>query len=123
MSQHPSPNTSGNYGGIPPSLIIPPSILASAEKLARKAAELNGLIAPQTASCLAKLIDAAAAPLTQAWVSTEHWGVGSRDSSADPAIDPRRRIVALMGRHDQLVISQPSGSGAAWTLMRFAPQS
>lgn len=53
MNQHPSPSTSGDYGGVPLSLIIPPSILASAEELARKAAELDGLIVPHTASCVA----------------------------------------------------------------------
>lgn len=86
MSQHPSPSASGNYLGALPSLFIPPSILASAEELARKAAELNGVVEPQTAICLAKLIEAADAPLTQVWDSTEQWGAGSTEPAAEPAL-------------------------------------
>ncbi|MFG0528978.1 hypothetical protein ACF8FB_01320 [Pseudomonas sp. yb_2] len=119
MSQHPSSSTGGNYWGAPPSLFIPPSILASAEELARKAAELNGLIAPQTASCLAKLIEVADASLTQVWDATK-LGSDQKNLRPDPAIDPRRRIVAVLGHHDQMLISEPIGYGAAWTNIRHS---
>ncbi|MGO3987232.1 hypothetical protein ABI582_23010 [Pseudomonas sp. SAS7] len=113
MKQHPSPSTTGNYWGATTSMFISPSILATAEELARKAAELNGLIAPQTATHLAQLIEAADAPLTQVWDATEH-GSDQNNLRPDPAIDPRRRIVAVLGHYDQLLISEPVGRSAAW---------
>ncbi|PVZ42571.1 hypothetical protein [Pseudomonas sp. CC120222-01a] len=120
MSQHSSPSTGGNYWGASPSLFIPPYILARAEKLASKAAELKGLIAPQPARCLAKLFEAADAPLTQVWGSTEQRGSAPQDTLADSAIDPRRRIVALLSLYDQSLISEPIGYGAAWTNIRHS---
>ncbi|MGJ7547622.1 hypothetical protein [Pseudomonas alloputida] len=119
MKQHPSPSTTGIYCGATTSMFISPSILASAEELARKAAELNGLIAPQTATRLAQLIEAADAPLTQVWDATEH-GSDQKKFRPDPSIDPRRRIVAVLGHHDQLLISVPEGRSAAWVYIRHS---
>lgn len=120
MTQHPFPSTTGNYRIATTSLSIPPSILANAEELGRKAAELNGLIAPQTSNRLAQLIEAADAPLTQVWDATEHIGSEPKNVRPDPAIDPRRRIVALLGHHDQLLISEPAGPRAAWMYIKHS---
>lgn len=118
MKQPPPPITTGNYTGATTSMFITPSILASAEELARKAAELKGLIAPQTASGLARFLEAVDAPLIHGWASTERWGADSMDATVDPAIDPRRRIVAVLGHYDQLLVSEPSGYGAEWISIR-----
>ncbi|NIF29468.1 hypothetical protein F3J44_24265 [Pantoea sp. Tr-811] len=119
MKQHPSPSTTGIYCGATTSMFISPSILASAEELARKAAELNGLIAPQTATHLAQLIEAADGPLTQVWDATEH-GSDQKNLRPDPAIDPRRRIVAVLGHYDQLLISESMGHSAAWVYVKHS---
>lgn len=114
MKQHLPPSTTGNYFGTTTSMFMPPSIVASADELASKAAELNGLIAPQTANCLAKLVEAADAPLTQAWDASEHNGYDQKNLRPNPANNPRRRILAVFGHYDQLLTSEPVGHGAAW---------
>lgn len=113
MKQPPSPSTIGNYTRTRTSLFIPPSILASAAELARKASQLNGLIAPQTATRLAQLLEVGDTPLTQVWDATENKGCDQKNLRLDPAIDHRRRIVAVLGHHDQFLISEPAGHGAA----------
>lgn len=45
MKQSPPTITTDSCPGATTSMFIPPSILVSAEELARKAAELNGLVA------------------------------------------------------------------------------
>jgi len=101
---------------------IPPSILASADLLVTKTAYLAGMVAPETAACLSKLLmdsDADYSRIidgyhTEPEVLKDAFNSANKQSTLEKVPELRRRIVAMLAHHFQLLQTQafPEAKGA-----------
>ncbi|WP_429581355.1 hypothetical protein [Pseudomonas frederiksbergensis] len=100
---------------------IPPSILASADLLVTKTAFLAGMVAPETAACLSKLLmdsDAHYSRIIDGYYTEPEdlknaLNSANQQSMLDKVPDLRRRIVAALAHHLHLLQTQayPDGKG------------
>ncbi len=98
---------------------IPPSILARAGVLVTKTAFLAGLLAPETAACLSRLLIASdasysriiAGPDTEPKILKAALDLASKQSTLGEISELRRRIVAALAHHYRLLQTQPFSDG------------
>lgn len=98
---------------------IPPSILASADLLVTKTAYLAGMVAPETAACLSRLLmdsDAHYSRIidgyhTEPEVLKNALNLANKESTLDGITELRRRILVALAHHYHLVQTQPFSDG------------
>jgi Fic family protein len=101
---------------------IPPSILASADLLVTKTAYLSGMVAPETAACLSRLMrdsDTNYSRIidghhTEPEVLKDEFNSANQQSTLEKVPELRRRIVTALVHHFHLLQIQtfPDGKGA-----------
>ncbi|RON42285.1 hypothetical protein [Pseudomonas brassicacearum] len=106
---------------------IPPSILVSADLLVAKTAFLAGLVAPETAARISKLLMDSAAHYsriidghdTETGVLKDAPSLANMQSTLGEITELRRRILAALAHHSHLVQTQPlsDGNGAVARLI------
>ena len=106
---------------------IPQSILVSADLLVTKTAYLAGMVAPETAACLSKLLmdsDADYSRIidgyhTEPEVLKDAFNSANKQSTLEKVPELRRRIVAVLAHHFHLLQTQafPDAKGAVARLI------
>ncbi len=109
---------------------IPPSILASADLLVTKTAYLAGMVAPETAACLSKLLmdsDAHYSRIIDGYrpelgVLKNALCSANKQSTLEKVPQLRRRIVAALAHHYYLLRTQPIADGTGVVARMIAHQ-